>query len=381
MNQEMFKNSNSSTFSEQDPFNKGYTLAGKVSQTRGVGGHFYGAIALEKVIHEPSQSTLEYDTPVIIHCTPKLHYPFTPEGKYTFPSASKIERYRKYDGTNVYMYRYRTPNGMMNTTYKSRRLPFLRPEFEMMWRKVLETHPDISKLYNANPNCSGFSFELYGKINHHMIEYDELLDAVLLFGRVGDDKVVSPSDMNTLTIPTPDLLGTVDSDYIWNYQQAQEEMEEALVQTEEGFKGDEGQVWYFTRKDDDYLIMYKCKPPTVEKIHWASKSIQKSIIRTAAQRVLEDQDTLELDDLILILQEDFTEEQIHNSLGRSKQIIKEVNVAHARNMKVKGLLKDIDYLNMELPDVMRAIHTHFDKSDMRHVFTYTKSLKDIGMEV
>ena len=84
-------------FAEVDPFNNNF-VEGLICRSH---GDFYGGLMIEKVNHEKA--------PQMIHCTPKLRYPFTTLGdgtvKWTFPKAQTIHRYEKLDGTNVFAYR------------------------------------------------------------------------------------------------------------------------------------------------------------------------------------------------------------------------------------------------------------------------------------
>ena len=374
-----FKPSNTRYFSDVDPFNKVYVLTGRICQTGGILGDSYGALNIESIAHKSGNDKLEYENGLIIKTVPKLKYPFTKNMSYTFPSADRIEVFRKYDGTNIYMYRYPNILGGLNTTFKTRALPFLRPEFEEMWRMMLQKYPNIYNLFEMNPNIDGFSFELYGKINHHMIEYDESLDTRLLFARQGD-QIISCADLESDNVLTAEKIEDVDGDYVWNYQEHQKKLESALIETEVGFKGDEGYIWYLTQKDNGITRMYKCKPSTIEKIHWSNTSIPRSIIRTTAQNALENVDVITVDFVNELLLEDFTETQVEMSLRRTRQIVIEVNVQHQTHLKIRVLIADIDYLNMELGDVMRKIYMNFEKSEMRHVGSYVKSLREANIK-
>lgn len=163
-----------SEFSATDPFNLQNRVEGQVSFNRAC----YGALKLKKINGE------SVDQPQIFG-TPKIAYPFGLGHNYRFPSAAQIYRFRKYDGTNIFMYRYRN-NGMEYVTFKVRLFPFLRGRYIPMWQYMLRKYPQIRELFKMNPNFTGFSFELYGSDNPHMIQYEDVkLDIMLLFGLRG----------------------------------------------------------------------------------------------------------------------------------------------------------------------------------------------------
>lgn len=364
-------------FSEIDPFNPAYRLSGKISFSH---SNTYGSLLLESVVHTQNGKRVDFQDGYVIPATPKLRYPFGREGNWLFPSATEIEVFRKYDGTNIFAYRYPDPSGHLQITYKTRGLPFLFPDFEVMWRKMLETYPDIPKLFSMNPTLDGFAFEMFGKLNHILIEYDTSLDTRLLFARKGD-AIVSATEIESANIPKADHIGTVNDNYVWNYEKAQEEMEAELKPIEDGFKGDEGHIWYLTNKETGLIQMYKCKPPTIQKEHWSNAALPRVLIRTTAQNTLEQTNETSVALVKQFLIEEFTETQVEMSTKRITQIVIEVNIEHKRHLKIKARLADINYLSLDLPTIMRSIHQHFEKSEMRRVGSYVKSLKELGIQL
>ena len=107
--------SDCSEFSATDPFNPQNYVEGQISFSR---DRRYGAMLIRKISGEPA------DQPLILS-TPKIAYPFGLGHNYRFPSAERIYRFRKYDGTNIFMYRYKN-NGREYITFKVRLFPFLR---------------------------------------------------------------------------------------------------------------------------------------------------------------------------------------------------------------------------------------------------------------
>ena len=179
-------------FKVEDPFNQKNTLEGNII----IGpGKYYGALKIDSV-NEASV----YDG--ITFATPKLEYPFSKGFNYKFPSASEIKTFRKYDGTNFFMYRYSDPYGFRFTSYKVRLWPFLRGKFLPLWNEILDKHPSIPDLYEMNTglDLAGFAFEMYGGRNPHLMRYSNPLDAVVLFavtfaGRVIPSHLLETGDV------------------------------------------------------------------------------------------------------------------------------------------------------------------------------------------
>ena len=158
---------NKRKYIERDPFNPENVIECEICMDK---DYRYGAL----MIHKINGDKLAH--PQIIYGTPKLKYPFDSNGNWQFPSAAMILSYRKYDGTNIFMYRYRY-KGQYYTTYKVRLFPFLRGVILDLWKQCLQKHKNIRGLFLDYPDINGFSFEMYGKDNPHLIEYDHDLEA------------------------------------------------------------------------------------------------------------------------------------------------------------------------------------------------------------
>lgn len=361
-------------FYEVDPFNPQNTVEGLIGVKN---DHRYGALYITSING--------YSTEQVIYATPKLKYPFDRVGRYLFPSAQNIKAYTKYDGTNVFMYQY-TVGKQLFTTYKVRLRPFIVNgrfgDFLNMWNIVLKRYPNIPKLFQNNRQVDGFSFELYGSLNKHLIEYDIALEPALLFGVHGEGEVVSLTSISHTDVPSAALEEVIDKDYVWKYQSTQKEIDKGLEETATGFKGQEGQVWYLLDKTGVYH-MFKLKPETIENIHWASSGIQRLTIKATAYNVLETESELEIKALEELLLEEFTKEQIAASSYRIQSVVDEVNVELLfRDRVVKALDTIVRPGTKEnkiptVPDLMRGLSSHFAKREMSAVYNYTIAILEV----
>ena len=307
-------------FRATDPFNPQNHVEGQISFNKAR----YGSLKIKKINGE------SIDQPQICG-TPKIAYPFGLGHNYRFPSAEQIYRFRKYDGTNIFMYRYKN-NGMEYITFKVRLFPFLRGRYITMWRYMLRKYPQITELFKMNPDLTGFSFELYGSDNPHMIQYENVkLDIVLLFGLRGmHGQIVLNTELEVGDIPKAEHLGTVEKDYVWHYQQEQQELDRHLVflglneSHEPMFRGEEGSIWYVKLKNTHEIHMYKCKPHRIEQVHWTQTQTQLSatVIRATILKAFENWENPELEEIIAILNEDYPIHQIEISMGRIKQMLR-----------------------------------------------------------
>ena len=330
-------NSNYSKFSTMDPFNPQNHVEGQISLNQGTG---YGALKIKKINGE------FVDQPQIFG-TPKIAYPFGLGHNYRFPSAERIYRFRKYDGTNIFMYRYKN-NGMEYITFKVRLFPFLRGRYITMWRYMLRKYPQISELFKMNPDVTGFSFELYGSDNPHMIQYENVtLDVVLLFGLRGmEGQIVLNTELEAGSIPKAEQLGTVEKDYVWHYEQEQQDLDRHLtfIGLNEShapiFRGEEGSIWYVKTKDTSEIRMYKCKPHQIEQVHWTQTQTQlsTSVIWATILKAFENWENPELNEIIAILNEDYPIHQIEISIGHIKRMLNTVKKNRDTQQKIWELM-------------------------------------------
>ena len=375
-------------FREPDPFNVNNEIECFISRDH---GRYYGSIELLKVNGE------KLSPPPRIFGTPKLEFPFDRNMNYIFPSADEILTYRKYDGTNIFMYRYPDATGILYTSYKVRLFPFLRRHFPSLWRRMLAAYPDLPKLFLANqeryPDISGFSFEMYGADNPHLIRYFKPLDIVLLFAIRGNGEIIPHHELDTMDVPcarTYNLSGPgshrINSDYVWYYEQQKQYFTDTLetvpqdeIQNDElvQFDGDEGSVWYLKEKRTGLWRMYKCKANQIQAIHWEKRSVPEIVIQATAQNALETHDVLTDKIIVNLLKEEFTEHAIAASELRIAKVVAIMNGKLELDGRIKSLMRDLDP-NLELPDMMRALSKHFAKSDIRKVFTRIKLMRDRG---
>ena len=368
---------NTRRYLETDPFNPQNTIECEVSLDK---GHKYGALVIHKINGEKVR-------PQIIYGTPKLKYPFDMNGNWHFPSANKILSYRKYDGTNIFMYRYQY-KGMYYTTYKVRLFPFLRGRILDLWKKCLKKYPDVRKLFGYLPEMAGFAFEMYGNEHTHLIEYDEELEIKFLFALEWEyltnnllivppnefgDRLSNRTDLHRLNVPFAKKLEFYARDYIYNYQEEQRQFEEGLTETEDGFRGQEGSVWYLQDRRNKWHL-FKCKPESIEKIHWSSYPIDINIIRATAINVLEVYETVDRDSLIELLLEEFPKQQIELSERRIQKILEEFDEKTQFRERVKPYLVGLPD-DLSIPDILRKLSNHFEKGEMSAVYQAVKQIK------
>ncbi len=366
-------NSDYAEFSAIDPFNPRNHVEGQISFSR---DKFYGSLKIKNINGEL------VDQPKIFG-TPKIAYPFGLGHNYRFPRAERIYRFRKYDGTNIFMYRYRN-NGMEYITFKVRLFPFLRGRYITMWQHILRKYPQITKLFKMNPEVTGFSFELYGSDNPHMIQYEDVkLDMVLLFGLGGmQGQIVLNTELEAGDIPKAEQLGTVEKDYVWHYEQEQQDLDRRLefIGLNESqapvFRGEEGSIWYVKIKDTHEIRPYKCKPHRIEQVHWTQGQTQLSttVIWATILKAFENWENPKLDEIIAILNEDYPIHQITISMGQIKRMFNTAKNAADTEKETWELMVVHGFDgNTDTATVFHEIANQFDQ-DKRFIY---KSIKNV----
>lgn len=352
-------------FLGEDPFNEGVVLGGILSLKP---DSTYGSLLLTSVSGTEGLQ--------LVRATPKLRYPFDRSGAFKFPTAREIHFYEKLDGTNILSYAYDHPDGARLVSHKLRLSPFVRNgrwgAFLDMWREMLQAHPQIpSSVLDSGCN---FSFEMYGKSNEHLIRYESELEIALLFGidRAGGG-VVPPHLLSHGGVPTARLLGEAgpDIDPADRYGQMRRVLESGNRKTGDGkIEGCEGAVWYI-REPGGQCSMWKCKPESVEEIHWAT-GINKDAVMATCWNALESSDILDYATLEPLLLEEYQEDDILKFRAHIDACISEVNAESAFRETVKQAYAELKSLGMDIAKdkgaVMRILSRRFPKDQMTKVY-------------
>ncbi len=348
-------------FNLLDPFS-GLQLEGFISLKP---DHRYGALALLQVNGENVSQR--------IYATPKLHYPFNKNGDFSFPPIHSIDIYEKLDGTNILAYQFIDGKGQEHITYKLRLSPVLRNgkwgNFLDMWREMLQRYPDIPHVVKTNA-CS-ISFELYGSQNEHLIVYPEPLDCALLFGIDHSGNCRAPNSLETQGIPLAQHHGTLqaEKDPVAEYHRIRTELETTMVKLdEEKLQGAEGTVWYVHTTASN-TILFKCKPESVEAIHWKG-GISKEGVRATCWNLLEVEDTITYATLERLLLEEYAQADIDHFKPHIDACITEINAQMAFRQRVLDAYMVIGIsLETDKRAVMKHLSAIFPRNEMKKVYS------------
>ena len=365
-------------FQKQDPFNP-FILEGYITRSEAC----YGSMVITKIDN--------YLTEQLIYSTPKLKYPFDRNGIFKFPKARFIRVYEKYDGTNICSFCYKL-KGEKYLSYKTRLNPVLGESnfgsFANLWSKILSKYPDLENFIVTYTvlNDINLSFELYGNMNEHLIRYDIDLDTVLLFGinqKTGividpeffKDKVIRFDNRELSKTPMARMETYIDNphDLVSYYQRFKSEQELKNKELEDGtYEGSEGFVWYLHDINNN-LHQFKCKPPSIEEIHFGaggSRGLTKNSIMATVLNAYESNDDINFDIVKELLIEEFEERAIN---GHREIIQKCIDTVKEKVDFRRNVIKIYNDLHLDLKNnkvgTMRALSQHFRKSDMGSVFS------------
>ncbi len=348
-------------FDVTDPFHDGLRLEGFLCLKP---NQLYGALALMRVGEE--------DAPQKIYATPKLHYPFGKDGVFRFPPIRSVRIYEKLDGTNVLAYQYRDAAGTARTTYKLRLHPVLRNsrwgEFLEMWRELIALYPEIADV-SARNDCA-ISFEMYGSRNAHLIAYDDPLRCAALFGVRSDGTPVAPCDLDLGSVPAPELLLRLNAgeDPVAAWAALRDRMEAGNKPVdEERLSGTEGAVWYVADHRDE-TVLFKCKPESVEAVHWKVGISKRSVMATC-WNLFESHDVLDYETLLPLLQEEYEDDDIDRFRAHIDECIEFVNEQLEFRDSVLSVYREASLsFHGDRGTCMRTLSQHFPRARMREVF-------------
>jgi len=334
-------------FEEQDVFNPKNTIKGYINRRQ---GHLYGSLYITHVNGKK--------VPQVIYGTPKQHYPFDRQDRWEFPDADSIEIYEKLDGTNILSYVY-TDGEKEYLTFKTRLRPTLGSSkfgnFFFLWNEMLKKYNLSDFCFNNKYN---YSFELYGKRNKILVEYDVPLDTRLIFAidnKTG--KIIPPSRIST-SIPKMEILNKLDKTDKEYYISYQKDLDNNLeVDEKTGIvKGREGTVWYFIT--DDRVNQIKCKPEGILKFHWSPNRIPYESIYTTCVNAFENFDKPCYEDVKQLLMEEFTEDKIDVSKQRILKIL--ADVLFEKKLQFE-LIEKYNELGIDINEDKGAVMRHFAK--------------------
>ena len=360
-----------SHFKVQDPYNPEWELEGYISNSE----KLYGSMVIFKINN--------FLTEQVVISTPKQKYPFDRLGRFKFPTAKYINVYEKLDGTNILAFSYKI-KGKRYITYKTRLTPVLVKSkwgnWKKMWDEILNRYGmlyfEIEKWQECGVNLS---FELYGSRNKHLVEYPVPLDAVLLFGIRNDienPKIIDPEKLRMpIAIPVAKLQASIESGadlYSW-YQKLRNEQEALNKFNDDGFLlGCEGFVWYLFDVNSE-MHQYKCKPESVEAIHWANSGLSKNSITTTIINCYEKTDDVTYEAVKELLLEEYDDRGIESKKDIIIKLIADVKYRVEFRNNVLKLYNDLCdkfkwHIETHKTEVMREMSKHFDRRDMGKVF-------------
>jgi len=365
-------------FDEIDPYNPQNRVRGYVNRRQ---GQLYGALYITHVNDKPQYQ--------LIYSAPKQHYPF--EKSYVnweFPECDYVDLYKKLDGTCIISYTYKNKKGEVFLTYKTRLRPFLGSgrygNFFELWNEMLEKYSEINDyVFDTYHNCV---FELYGKRNKILIDYDTPLNTKLIFTiNASNGQIYTPDSsaegLNLVKLEGEGILTDWDEYNLEGkmntYRRIQTELEEMLDIDEDNkiMKGDEGYVWYFMK--DGHAIQIKCKPPTVLKYHWSGDAIPYESVYTTVVNAFENFDTPSFNDVVTLLKEEFDDSKIEKSRVRITKCLNKVLFDRKFRSKLAGDYKKLNInINEDKVTVMRWFGTHYPRSEAKRIYRALKQYEE-----
>ena len=361
-------------FEEVDVYNPQNTLKGYVNRRQ---GQLYGSLWITHVNGKKCEQ--------LIYSAPKQHYPFDKDKNWKFPECDYIELYEKLDGTCIISYVYKDANDDVYLTYKTRLRPFLGTgrygNFFELWNEMLKKYPEITDYtFDEYHNCV---FELYGKRNKILIDYDIPLDTELIFTiNASNGHIYSPNN-SVVADDIPILeqqiqkIPIVNDELEISYQDYQLMLEKNLIIDEENhiMKGAEGLVWYFIK--DGNAIQIKNKPPSVLKYHWSGDAIPYESIYTTVINAFENFDEPDYPDVAGLLKEEFDDDKIEKSRTRINKILgrvlfdKKFQYTLAEDYRKHGF--DI---NKDKVACMRWFGKNYPKSEAHRIYNLLRQYED-----
>lgn len=327
-----------------------------------------------------------------VYAMPKIHYPydFDRDGRpivaISVPQNIVDARFTlKLDGTAIIFYPLKDASGqLLEVIPRTRLQPVLAASRWGDWWGLLdEAMPDRSRVEEAvRVQDAVLIFELWGYRNPHLVRYETPL-ALTLHTAVRHRKVASFRRLTdiaarygfdlipTLEVAAPNAAGLAEA-----YRRWQERMEAANRAAGEGVFTQEGAILVLSTAET--ATYWKCKPPSIEEIHWASgATISRETILQALHKMLEngyDFSPGRVEDLQAMLEADYDPREIEGAADLIQREYLDFTVEMQRRAWLRQLVQDSGLDVRDLPNLMRHLSQHYPKREMRWVYASVKSL-------
>jgi hypothetical protein len=357
-----------------DPYNHGNRLSGWVQRA---GGDQYGALVITQVNGRPA--------PQQVLGTPKASYPYRRDRAWLLERTGPVRSFLKYDGTNICQYSYHDADGNRFTSFKLRGRPFVPPRFQALLDRTLARYPEAARL-KLTPG-EAMVYELYGRNNPMLIEYPVDIELRALCRRnqdTGDIEPAGPADVNFSRLDCPLAQETPTSawenareEYLRRQSVYSGSLQPLLREGERTFLGHEGEMLYVRfpggarSEPGAFTRLIKLKPPEIEEIHQASDFVPRSELEATARNIFETSDTPDLTGFIMMLAEDWSDEQIGRSMETAERVLNETLTRRAFEDRVlERFLERFEppQFHSGPATVMRHLSTHYPKPEMRRVY-------------
>ena len=332
----------------------------------------------------------------LIPAMPKIHYPYLQdhEGRLqvSIPVPINVVDARftvKLDGTAIIFYPLTDAQGqVLEVVARTRLLPVLMPSRWGDWLGLLaEALPDRTPVERAvREQHTVLVFELWGYRNPHLVRYDRPL-ALTLHTAIRHRKPASYRRLAdiaqryglelapTLEVAAPDPDGLAAA-----YRRWQARLEAENQAAGQDVYVQEGAILMLSTAET--AAYWKCKPPSIEEIHWASgQGLSKEIVRQAILKMLEngyDFAAGRVEDLNDALEADFPRAEIDAEADLVGRVWLDFVVELQRQEWLRGLVDSSGLDPHDLPAMMRHLSQHYSRKEMSWVYATVKTLYGVG---
>jgi len=347
-----------------------------------------GALALTQVA---GRERLEF-----IASMPKIPYPYQYDGRgqvqlvIPIPARATDARFTvKLDGTCIIFYALRDEEGrVLEVIPRTRLQPVLTPSRWGDWNTLLaQALPDRTPVERAvQEQGVTLAFELWGYRNPHLVSYDTPLALTLHTGIRHRKLLAFPrlaqiarhygfSLVDSIQVATPDAAGLAAA-----YQAWQEKMETLNAAAGADRYVQEGAVLVVSTARVAHY--YKCKPPSIEEIHWRTdQSIGREVVQQALYKMRENGYDFaggRVEDLIAELEQDFQKPHVEQQEELIRRVWLEYVVELQKKEWLRGLVEQSGLDPRDTPNLMRYLSQHYPRKDMRWVYSAVVELYGLG---